>query len=84
MQLIYLFILQLIYLHSTKCVTDTIPHKIPALNFWSSEKIKERDNYEFDNGGFGNLDLYQKDNNDEESSENKVYFLFIITRSMPT
>ncbi|PWA42169.1 dnaJ domain-containing protein [Artemisia annua] len=64
--------IELIYLHSTKCVTDSILHKIPAINYWSSEKIRERDNFEFDNGGFGILDLYEKDNDDNDSSENKL------------
>ena len=74
LQFIYLFILQLIYIHSTKCVTDSIPHETPAINYWNSDMIKERDEFEFNNGGFGNLDLYEKDMNDKDSSENKVFF----------
>ncbi|PWA76916.1 hypothetical protein CTI12_AA175180 [Artemisia annua] len=49
-----------------------MPHKTPAIQYWSSDDIKDRDNYEFDNGGFGNLELYKKDNDDNDSFENKL------------
>ena len=74
LHLIYLFILQLIYIHKTKCVTDCIAHEIPAIKYWSSEKIRDMDDFEFNNGGFGKLDFYEKGKNDKDSSENKVFF----------
>ncbi|PWA42978.1 ulp1 protease family, C-terminal catalytic domain-containing protein [Artemisia annua] len=62
----------LIYLHSTHCVTDSMPHKTPAIRYWSSDDIRDRDSFEFDNGGFGILNLYEKDNDDNDSFENKI------------
>ncbi|PWA82139.1 hypothetical protein CTI12_AA182750 [Artemisia annua] len=63
---------KLIYLHSTHCVTDSMPHKTPAIEYWSSDDIRDKDNFEFENGGFGILDLYKKDNDDDDSFENKL------------
>ena len=51
-----------------------MPHKTPAIQYWSSEDIRVRDNFEFKNGGFGNLEEYKKDNDDNDSIENKVLF----------
>ncbi|PWA73621.1 hypothetical protein CTI12_AA263590 [Artemisia annua] len=63
---------KLIYLHSTHCVTDSMPHKTPAIEYWGSDDISDRDNFEFENGGFGIQDLYKKDNDDDDSFENKL------------
>ena len=51
-----------------------MPHKTPAIQYWSSDDIKDRDNFEFNNGGFGILELYKKVNDDNDSIENKVFF----------
>ncbi|PWA86086.1 hypothetical protein CTI12_AA142780 [Artemisia annua] len=63
---------KLIYIHSTHCVTDSMPHKTPAIRYWSSDNIKDRDSFEFENGGFGILNLYEKDNDANDSFENKL------------
>ncbi|PWA50240.1 dnaJ domain-containing protein [Artemisia annua] len=49
-----------------------MPHKTPAIRYWSSDDIRDRDIFEFENGGFGILNLYEKDNDDNDSFENKL------------
>ncbi|PWA94346.1 dnaJ domain-containing protein [Artemisia annua] len=49
-----------------------MPHKTPAIRYWSSDNIKDRDSFEFENGGFGILNLYEKDNDANDSFENKA------------
>ncbi|PWA36657.1 dnaJ domain-containing protein [Artemisia annua] len=49
-----------------------MPHKTPAIRYWSSDEIRDRDSFEFENGGFGILNLYEKDNDDNDSFENKL------------
>ncbi|PWA39874.1 hypothetical protein CTI12_AA567730 [Artemisia annua] len=49
-----------------------MPHKTPAIRYWSSDDIRDSDSFEFENGGFGILNLYEKDNDDNDSFENKL------------
>ena len=70
----YCSMLQLIYLHSTKCDSVCLRHEIPSINFWTTQMIKDRQAYEIRNGGFGILDRYEEDINEPDSSKRKVCF----------
>ena len=71
-------ILQLIYLHCTKCESVCLRREIPAISLWTTDMIKKRQSFEINNGGFGILDRYEDDINDNEFSRRKVCFNNII------
>ena len=52
--------MQLLYVNSTSC--DEVPHKriVPAIKEWNTSMLRKREAYEFNNGGFGKLQLNQQ------------------------
>ncbi|PWA72545.1 CHASE-like protein [Artemisia annua] len=65
----------LIYVHSTKCDSVCLRHQSPAINFRTTQMIKDRQAYEIRNGGFGILDRYEEDLNESDSSKRKCSHL---------
>ncbi|PWA57061.1 hypothetical protein CTI12_AA411920 [Artemisia annua] len=67
----------LIYLHCTKCDELNVMRSRPAITSWTSDLMKDREGFEIDNGGFGNLELLPIDEEffKEQSSQKDLQFV---------
>ncbi|GJU13355.1 hypothetical protein Tco_1135751 [Tanacetum coccineum] len=71
------FQLQLIYLHCTKGNELNVIRSRPAITFWTSDLMKDREDFEIENGSFGNVELIPFDDESfkEQSFQKDLQFV---------
>ncbi|CAI9300259.1 unnamed protein product [Lactuca saligna] len=64
---------QLIYCDEIECKLQKIEHKTPLVTMWTTDKLKERQSFEIEAGGFGVGNLIEQSSNlEREKNENQV------------
>ncbi|GJU19268.1 hypothetical protein Tco_1152610, partial [Tanacetum coccineum] len=70
-------LLMLIYLHCTKGNELNVIRSRPAITFWTSDVMKDREDFEIENGSFGNVELIPFDDESfkEQSFQKDLQFV---------
>lgn len=64
--------MQLIYCDEIECKLQKIERKTPLVTMWTADKLKERQSFEIEAGGFGVGNLIEESSNLElEKNENQ-------------
>lgn len=64
--------MQLIYCDEIECKLQKIERKTPLVTMWTADKLKERQSFEIEAGGFGVGNLIEQSSNLElEKNENQ-------------
>lgn len=64
--------MQLIYCDEIECKLQKIERKTPLVTMWTTDKLKERQSFEIEAGGFGVGNLIEQSSNLElEKNENQ-------------
>ena len=65
--------MQLIYCDEIECNLQKIERKTPLVTMWTADKLKERQSFEIEAGGFGVGNLIEQSSNlEREKNENQV------------
>ncbi|CAI9267962.1 unnamed protein product [Lactuca saligna] len=68
-----MLLLLLIYYDKIECKLQKIERKTPLVTMWTTDKLKERQSFEIEAGGFGVENLIEQSSNLEfEKNENQV------------